>query len=145
MKDCRSTLIADALTIDLHAFAGICQEALSLARREHEALAGHADYQPVELDARRKVLLTDIEEMLPKFRRHRNAWQQVSQSEREGFGDLKGQFENIQGLLMRVMSLDRENQQTMLRRGVVPAQHVPAAAAQRPHFVTDLYRRNSAG
>lgn len=145
MKDCHSNRAADALTIDLQEFADICREALGLARSEHEALAEPAHYNHLEFYERRKKLLADIEEMLPKFRRHRTAWQQVSQSEREQFEDLKGLFQSIQGLLMKVLLLDRENQQAMLKRGAVPARHVPAAAAQHPHFVANLYRRNSSG
>ena len=80
MKDCRSTHVADALTLDLQEFSDICQEALALARREHEALSGQGDYNQLKFYERRKVLLADIEAMLPKFRRHRNAWQQVPQS-----------------------------------------------------------------
>ena len=143
MKDSHPSRAADGLTIDLQEFAGICREALSLARNEHQALADQVRYNHLEFYGRRKTLLADIEAMLPKFRRHRIAWQRVLQSEPEQFGDLKGLFQSIQGLLMKVLLLDRENQQTMLKRGMVPVQHVPPAAAQRPHFVADLYRRNS--
>jgi len=145
MKDCRSIRAADGLTIDLQEFADICNAVLSLARREHQALAGQGEYNHQDFYETRKRLLADIEAMLPKFRHHRLAWQQVSPTQREQFKDLKGLFQNIQSLLMRVMLLDRENQQTMLKRGVVPAQYVPPAAAQRPHYVADLYRRNSSG
>jgi hypothetical protein len=145
MKDCRSARTADALTIDLQDFTDICKEALSLARCEHQALAGQADYNQMAFYERRKRLLTDIEVMLPIFRGHRTAWQQVPKAEREQYRDLKGLFQNIQDLLMRVMLLDRENQQAMLKGGMVPANHVPPAAAQRPHFVADLYKRNSSG
>jgi hypothetical protein len=145
MKDTLSTQVASALSLDLQEFAGICDDALSLAKREHQALAGTTGYQQNEFYEKRKTLLQDIETMLPKFRRHRTAWQQISPLQRDHYTDLKRQFQNIQGLLMKVMLLDRENQQTMLKRGLVPANHLPAAATQRPHYVADLYRRNSQG
>ena len=145
MKDSHSHQVAGALTFDLQEFASICENALSLAKNEHQILAGQSNYQHLEFYEKRKTLLADIEEMLPKFRRHRTAWEQVSQSQRDHFTDLKRQFHNIQGLLTRVMLLDRENQQTMLKRGLVPAKHLPAAATQRPHYVADLYKRNSQG
>jgi hypothetical protein len=79
-----------------------------------------------------------------KFRGHRAAWLQLPQSQRERFEELKRLFQNIQNLIMRVMVLDRENQQAMLKRGMVPIQHIPeAAAARQPHYVADLYRKNS--
>lgn len=136
--------VANALTCDLRTFAGVCEELLVLARNEHQALAGHAEYQPFEFYQRRKTLLPDIESLLKKFRGHRMAWQQISQVQREYFKDLKLLFQTIQGLLMRIIQLDRENQQAMLKRGLVPVKDLPVAAAQRPHYVADLYRRNSA-
>ena len=145
MKDSLSHQVANALMFDLQEFASICEDALSLAKREHLALVSQANYRHLEFYEKRKTLLADIEAMLPKFRRHQTAWQQVSQSQRDHFTDIKRQFQNIQGLLMRVMLLDRENQQTMLKRGLVPTKHLPAAATQRPNYVADLYRRNSQG
>jgi hypothetical protein len=44
---------------------------------------------------------------------------------------------------MKFFILDRENQQAMLRRGLVPVRHLPPAAAQRPHFVAGLYQRHA--
>jgi hypothetical protein len=31
-----------------------------------------------------------------------------------------------------------------LRRGLVPAAHLPPVASQQPHFVANLYRRHTA-
>jgi hypothetical protein len=50
-----------------------------------------------------------------------------------------------QEVTMRILNLDRENEQSLLRRGLVPSKHLPPANRQRPHFVADLYRRNKAG
>jgi hypothetical protein len=143
MKNAFITGVAQALTADLQAFAMVCEETLALAMREHQGLAGHEDYQPIEYYQKRKTLLPDIELLLRKFRTHRAAWQQVPQTEREHFKELKLLFQNIQGLLMRVMQLDKENQQAMLKRGLVPVKHLPSSAVQQPHYVADLYRRNS--
>jgi len=40
--------------------------------------------------------------------------------------------------------LDRENEQALLRRSLVPARQLPSVNRQRPHFVADLYRRQGA-
>ena len=135
--------IATALTSDLQAFAAVCEEVLSLATREHQSLSGQGEYRPTEFYQKRKTLLPDIELLLQRFRNHRTTWQQISLVQREQFEDLKQLFQNIQGLLMRVIQLDRENQQAMLKRGLVPVKHLPSVAVQRPHFVANLYRRNS--
>ena len=38
----------------------------------------------------------------------------------------------------------RENEQALLRRGMIPPRHLPSAHRQRPHFVADIYRRQGA-
>lgn len=143
MKDALVNEVADALIRDLRAFAGVCEDILSLATREHLALSGEGDYLPLEFYQERKTLLPDVEALLQKFRSHRALWQQVPPYQREQFKEMKSLFQSIQGLVSRVMQLDRENQQAMLKRGVVPVKHLPSTARQQPHFVSDLYRRNS--
>lgn len=143
MKSALITEIADTLVSDLRSFAGICEEILSLARREHQTLSGQADYEPSEFNEERKTLLPDIESLVRKFRNHRMAWQQIPASQREHLTELKSLFQNIQGLMTRVILLDRENQQAMLKRGLVPVKHLPSTAVQPPHYVANLYQRNS--
>ncbi len=157
MNDAFAPRVADSLFADLQAFARVCEQLLSLARNEHLALAGRGglDGKPLPhgrgsvagntavFDEKRKELLPDIESLVKKFRRHRMAWQQISEARRQEFTELRQLFQNIQGLVMKILALDRENQQAMLKRGLVPVKNLPAAAAQQPHFVADLYRRNS--
>jgi hypothetical protein len=143
MKNSLITEIAGPLISDLRSFAGICEEILSLAMREHRALSGQGNYEPSEFYQQRKALLPDIESSLRRFRNHRLTWQQIPAAQREPLAELKSLFQNIQGLMTRVILLDRENQQAMLKRGLVPVKHLPGTAAQRPHYVADLYRRNS--
>lgn len=143
MKNTLIAEVAGALISDLQAFAAVCEQVLALTMREHQALAGQTDYEPSEFYQRRKTLLPDIELLLRRFRNHRATWLQVPLAEREQFTELKGLFQSIQGLLMRVIQLDRENQQAMLKRGLVPVKHLPGMAVQQPHYVTDMYRRNS--
>jgi hypothetical protein len=145
MKDALVNEVADELIHDLRAFAGVCEDILSLAAREHQALSGEGDYLPREYYEERKTILPDVEALLKKFRSHRALWQQVPPYQREQFTEMKSLFQSIQGLVSRVMQLDRENQQAMLKRGVVPVKHLPGTTRQQPHFVADLYRRNSVG
>lgn len=144
MKNSLTTEIAVALIADLQAFEGVCEEVLSLAMREYQALSGRTEYQHLEFYERRKRLLPDIESSVSKFRDHRMTWQQIPSSQQECFKEARPLFQRIQSLLTRIMVLDRENQQAMLRRGLVPVKHLPGIAVQQPHYVADLYRRNSA-
>jgi hypothetical protein len=38
--------------------------------------------------------------------------------------------------------LDRENEQLLLRRGLIPPKHLPPVQRQRPHYVAGLYQRH---
>jgi hypothetical protein len=143
MNDSVASQVAAALNSDLREFARVCEEVLSLAQREHQALSAPGAYEHREFHQRRGELLPDIESLVRKFRSHRAAWRQVPQAQRDRFEELKRLFQNIQNLVMRVMVLDRENQQAMLKRGLVPVQHIPETAARQPHYVADLYRKNS--
>lgn len=129
------------LASDLRAFLLLCEDALALVTRENHALTSSAGYQPIEFCQRRKDLLPHLEKALTRLRIQRVVWQQ---SGREANEELKSLFQTIQGILMKVFTLDRENQQALLRRGLVPAQFVPSAAAQKPNFVAGLYQRHAA-
>jgi len=136
--------LAAQLAADLRAFLALCEDALALATSENQLFNAGPDYQPSDFLSRRKTLLFNLEQAVVNLKHLRQAWQQTDPAERERCGEVKSLFPAVQGTLMKVLMLDRENQQAMLRRGLVPPQHLPAAAAQRPHFVTGLYQKHSA-
>jgi hypothetical protein len=132
------------LTADLRAFLSLCEEALALATSENQVFTAGPDYQPAAFLPRRKSLLASLDQAVVNLKNIRQVWQQTDPAERDRCGEVKALFQAVQGTLMKVLLLDRENQQAMLRRGLVPVRHLPAAAAQRPHFVTGLYQKHSA-
>ena len=134
-----------ALVHDLREHLGCCETALALATEENRALNGGGDFQLLEFQEQRKRLLSGLDSSLLRLRTWRQAWQQFAPADRERCADVKPLFQKIQDLLMRVLMLDRENQQALLRRGLVPPQHLTLAAGpQPPHYVANLYRRNIA-
>ena len=50
-------------------------------------------------------------------------------------------IQKTQQIVLKALLLDRENEQGLLRRGLVPARELPSVNRQRPHFVADLYKR----
>ncbi|HUC84826.1 MAG TPA: hypothetical protein VL970_06515 [Candidatus Acidoferrales bacterium] len=131
------------LTRDLRAFAVLCEETLALASREHQALAGNSDYQPFEFYQSRKNLLGRLDPLMIEIQHWRQIWQQCSPLERASFSGVKVAVQMLQDLIMRILQLDRENQQALLRRGLVPARHVNSFAAPPSNYVANLYRRNT--
>jgi hypothetical protein len=76
--------------------------------------------------------------LLPAWRR---AWQQVSPAEREKYPEVKALIQTAQDVLVRILQLDRENQQGVLQRGLLPARRAPTFAAQQPDSASRFYRR----
>ena len=134
-----------ALVRDLREHLGHCETALTLATEENRALNCAGEFQPFELQQKRRQLLSGLDSSLLRLRTWRQAWQEFAPADRERCADVKPLFQKIQDLLMRVLLLDRENQQALLRRGLVPPKHLSLAAGpQPPHYVANLYRRNVA-
>jgi hypothetical protein len=134
-----------ALNRDLREHLGYCETALALVTEENRALTGGGEYQPFDFHQKRKGLLSGLDASLLRLRTWRQAWQQVDPADRARCTEVKPMFQAIQDLLMRVLLLDRENQQALLRRGLVPPKHLSLAAGPQPsHYVASVYRRNAA-
>ena len=128
---------------DLRSHLTLCQEAMQLATSESQALSGQNAYVSFDFYQKRKNLLPRLEESLMALRKWRDRWQQAQSAERAGCSEVQALFQSVQNLLMKVLLLDRDNQQALLRHGLLPAQQLPATAAQQPHCVADAYRRHS--
>jgi hypothetical protein len=136
---------ASEMISDLREYLVICDEALSLTTRENQALSNAADYQPFEFFQLRTSLLPRLENALVQLRKWREIWLRVSPAERAGCSEVKVLFQSVQGLLMKLLLLDRENQQALLRRGLVPPRHHGTAAVQQPNYVANVYKRHIPG
>ena len=132
------------LARDLRSHLEICHECLALFTVENRLLRSPQPWTPGEFSDQRKRLLPRLESVLIKLRGSREFWQNLAQAERERCGEIKNLFQEIQNLLPRILMLDRENQQEMLRRGALPPAQLPPAAVQQPNFVANLYQRHAA-
>jgi hypothetical protein len=142
MSPTHYSAIPTSIAVELRNFLKICEDSLSLITRESHALGGQGDYQPFEFFQQRKNLLPNLETALMNLRNQRVAWLKCNLADRDGCEEVKSLFQTIQGVLMKIFLLDRENQQAMLRRGLMPAQYVPAAVAQKPNYVASIYQRH---
>jgi hypothetical protein len=129
---------------DLQARLSLCQELLGVIEREAQALRRADQPSMFEFYQLRKNLLPRLNQSLDTLRRHREHWQKFSQDERAGHPEIGMLLRQNQDLTMKIIVLDRENEQNLLRRGLVPARELPSVNRQRPHFVADLYRRQGA-
>ena len=126
---------------DLRQLQSISRELLTLAENEAHALRHDGTAELRVAGDRRRELLPRLDETLEKIRVHRKQWQLLTAGERAAQPEIGYLLRQTQDLIMRVVLLDRENEQGLLRRGLIPAREIPSAQQQRPHFVANLYRR----
>ena len=134
------------MLIDLRQHQLLSREILSLAERESQALRQPSPGQPAvlqEISDLRRLLLPRLSESLEKVRRHREHWQTLTVAERAAQPEIAFLVRQTQDLIMRVLLLDRENEQGLLRLGLVPAREMNAVSGQRPQYVAGLYRRQA--
>ena len=129
---------------DLTTYRNLCEAILTLASKENSELRGPAPSSTPERVALRKKFLAQLTDSLNKIREHRVAWMRLEPSVRQGHPEIAELLRENQNLIMRILVLDRENEQALLRKGLVPLRQVPSANRQRPHFVASMYQRNSA-
>jgi hypothetical protein len=128
--------------IDLEAHQRVCEELLEVAGDEHEALRDGESYQVGCHDSRRKDLLVRLNKFLNRLQTHRLHWQKLDPRERAEHPQISRLIRRAQELAMKVIVLDRENEQALLRRGFLPARQLARSIPAQNHFVSDLYRRH---
>lgn len=134
----------ESLAETLRAHARSCEHILDIATQENEELAEGGAIVWDRMRARRKDLLKDLETLVHSIRKHRLAWERLSAQERSRDPELMNLLRSNSDLIMRIVALDRENEQILLRRGLLPPQHLPPVNRQRPHFVSRLYQKHVA-
>ncbi|HEX7859048.1 MAG TPA: hypothetical protein VF773_01840 [Verrucomicrobiae bacterium] len=130
---------------DLKTHRSLCEAILTLSAKENSSLRAPGENSfAYESTAQRKKFLAQLTDSLNKIREHRTAWMRLEPSVRQGHPEIAELLRENQNLIMKILVLDRENEQALLRKGLVPPRQVPPANRQRPHFVSSLYQRNSA-
>ena len=114
-----------------------------MVERENRALNAPSTYAADEFAAARRKLLPRLQESLAQLKEARAAWTALSAEERRHHAEGASLLRQNQDVIMKILVLDRDNEQALLRLGLVPQAHVPPAQRQRPHFVADLYRTGS--
>jgi hypothetical protein len=121
----------------------ICREMLGLVERESHSLIDPEPPSQFGSFQARKVLLPMLEESVRQLRTQRLEWQRLDPEQRANHSEAQALFQDARDLVMKILTLDRENEQALLRRGLIPPRHLPPANRQRPHFVAELYRRSA--
>ncbi|MGD0816560.1 MAG: hypothetical protein ABSA83_23460 [Verrucomicrobiota bacterium] len=126
---------------ELKSRLALCQELQEGLEREGEVLRRPDNPSLFESHQLRQRLLPALTRSLDALRQQRVKWRQCSPEERARHPEIGVLLRRNQDLTMKIIILDRENEQNLLRRGLVPARELPSVNRQRPHFVAELYRR----
>lgn len=130
-----------AIRQDLTRHLALCRQILELVEREAAAFRTAEPGGQFGCFQEKKALLGKLEESVEALKGRRTEWLAATPAQRAQHRDIDLLLRQNQDLIMKIIVLDRENEQSLLRRGLVPTRHLPPPNRQRPHFVADLYRR----
>jgi len=125
---------------ELRAHLTLCGELLAIVQREHQQLkTGKVDDLGALLQSREGMLerLTHAQESLFT---HKETWTALSPAQREAHPEVAALIRQDLDLIMKIVSLDRENEQLLLRHKLVPASHLPPAQRQNPNLIAQMYK-----
>src|SRR5947207_392955 len=102
---------------DLGRHLTLCQEICAQVERESHLLRDGDERSTFESYQRKKGLLPQLEESLNRIREHRNTWRRLDPAERAQYSKVPTLVKANQDLIMKIIVLDRENEQALLRKG----------------------------
>lgn len=129
------------LVAELRSHQDIYHEILAAVEQEGRALREADTSQPLVGAETRKNLMPRLNESLDILKKHRLRWTQASPAERAQHPEVAALLRQSQDLIMKIIVQDRENEQALLRRGLLPPRHLPPANSTRPNYVANVYQR----
>ena len=118
----------------------LCGEIMAVIQQEHQQLKAGTVNARTKLQAGREGMLESLSQKQGAIAEHREAWMRLTDAERKQHPDIAGALKQSTDLIMKIVSLDRENEQLMLRNKLVPPSHLPPAQRQNPNLVAKLYK-----
>jgi hypothetical protein len=129
------------LVAELRSHQDLYHEILAAVEKEGRALREADASQPLVGSETRKNLMPRLNESLDILKKHRLRWTQASSAERAQHPEVAALLRQSQDLIMKIIVQDRENEQALLRRGMIPPRHLPPANSTRPNYVANVYQR----
>ena len=135
--------LADQMTDALREHLGVCNALLEIAHKEAQALKSPGPFPAMAIQVERKALLCRLECALRLLARKRTLWNCSGKEWVLGEPRFARLLQTALDTIMRVLVLDRENEQQLLRRGLLQARCLPSTEQSRPHYVARLYQRHT--
>ncbi len=132
------------LVDELREYLKICEDVHSIVRRENQCLNSAEPQRIHQFQGTRRDVLERLTDTQMRLSIHKTSWLRVPSNVRSRHPEVVQLIRQTLDLIMKTIVLDRENEQLLLRQGMVPPQRLPPAHRQNPHFVARLYRNNRA-
>ena len=132
----------DSIAAVINDHLGVCSKLLALAQREAEALKNAPAFPLAEIQTERRSLLAQLESALHLLGQKQALWQKLSSERRARKPQMNQLLQTAMDTIMRILVLDRENEQALLRRGLLPTRALPPVEQSRPHYVARLYQHH---
>jgi hypothetical protein len=134
--------VEEQMLAALREHLGVCNALLELAHKESDALKNPAPFPTTAIQLERKALLSRLESALSFLVQKRSLWQQSGPDFLARNPQVARVHQTALDTIMRVLVLDRENEQYLLRRGLLSPRALPVAEPSQPGFVARLYQRH---
>ncbi len=132
----------ESLTDELRQYFKICEEVHAVVRRENLCLNSPDPQSVYQFQSSRKDLLDRLTDTQMRLAIHRAAWLRIPAAARAKRPEVATMIRQTLDLIMKTIVLDRANEQLLLRRQMIPAQGLPSANRQNPHFVARMYQNH---
>lgn len=116
------------MTLDLRSHLALNTDLLGHLERESQSLRQLESDRPTSAAEARRDILPRLEEALQRIRNHRSYWLSLSPEVRSTKHEIRDLLRQNQDLIMRMILLDRENEQLLLRRGLIPLSIFPLSS-----------------
>jgi hypothetical protein len=107
-------------------------------------LLSRRDHAVPQTEVRRKNVLALLSQSLDTIRQNRNAWLRLDPAAKLDRPEITELLRENQNLILKILVLDKEKEETQRRSGQAPQRPETAASDPSPHWVSKLYRRNAA-
>jgi hypothetical protein len=134
----------ETLVDELQEYFKICDEVHFIVRRENQLLKSLDPKGIYQYQQSRKDLLERLTDGQMRLSIHKTSWLRVPSNIKAKHPEVAALIRQSLDLIMKTIVLDRENEQLLLRHQMVPANRLPPANRQNPHFVARLYKNNRA-
>ena len=129
-----------ALAYALQSHIELCGEILAVVQREHQQLKTNQVEDVTQLQEARQGMLERLTSVQAEIVHHKDSWMTLTEVQKQSMPEIGQRLQHCTDLIMKIVSLDRENEQLMLRNKLVPPSHLPPAERQNPNLVAKLYK-----